>query len=206
MRMPLYTFLFLVMLIVASPVQASNMVFHFSLDLDIGDNWISLPCHFALTTADDLFQDIGGAAYVASVSRWNSFTGRYATWDGSSGVNFSLTCGEGYRVTMLDNVSYEVCGSHDPTSSINIYLGTNWIALPYHTTIENASQLINELNDDLGCSLSSCITSVSRWNKASSSYDVCSGTGGLCNNFPITPGEAYQVIATSSGTFTPSFY
>lgn len=77
-----------------------------ALNLTTGwNNYVSIPYHTTATNASTLFSQI---PHCTLLSRWDNPTGAVQSWDGSRGVNFTLTPGEG----LIVNVS--VTGSWIP--------------------------------------------------------------------------------------------
>ncbi len=71
-----------------------------SLALTLTGNWnnyISIPYHTTATNASTLFSQIPNSTLV---SRWDNSTGLIQSWDGSRGINFTLTPGEGLIVNV----------------------------------------------------------------------------------------------------------
>jgi hypothetical protein len=192
----------LVLSLAALVALASNAAFRipFTLfgppDSVTGENWISLPYRPkpGLTTAADLFEDIGGAAVVASIGRLNPMTDAIQAYTGDAEDDFPLQAGEGLVVVMKSTVAYEFVGSHVPKLPIHLpgpddsATGTSLFATPYHTTATNAASLLDQLGR-------ARVMSVERLNRATGSIErYASSTGGA--NFTLVPGESYRIQTT----------
>ena len=142
-------------LLVAGGLFASNMGFKLNYQLDgpgvngsaSGTSTLAMPYNQQtnLVVASDLISDINtgaGSTVVDSVSRWLKATDGLETYTGTSGVDFSLTPGEGYLVKMSASASYIVVGSHNPALPITLdgpgvngsASGTTLWGYPYHPT------------------------------------------------------------------------
>ena len=76
----------------------------FAVPLTAGyNNYISIPYHTTATKAGDLFAQIPNCQFV---SRWDNASGAVQTWNGSRGINFSLTPGEGLIVNVTATTTW----------------------------------------------------------------------------------------------------
>ena len=104
--------------LVAGGLFASNMGFKLNYTLDgpgtngsaTGTSSLALPYNQQtnLTNAEDLINDINasaGSSVVANVARWLKASDGLEVYTGSSGVNFSLTPGEGYWIKVGSTVT-----------------------------------------------------------------------------------------------------
>jgi hypothetical protein len=188
-----------------------------------GTNALGLPFNrqVGMNNASQLKTDIGGSCVqVSKFLRSNNSGFAYtAARSGQPGsVDFALEEGVGYRVrvTGASNVSYIVVGSDDPSYAVSLIVsgqavpeggnslnGTNEIAYKYHATSATASALKTEIG-------ASCV-SVSKLlasTNANFAYTAArSGQPGSVD-FPLVPGETYQVRVTgaSNVSYVASHY
>ncbi len=153
-------------------------------------NWIALPYNSDLKFAQDLINDLGGATNVNSISRWVAATQSYQNKLPVGGANWPITPGEGLLVNMKASLIYTVIGSYNNTTMVNLIENAattdiNWIALPYHSQLKFAQDLINNLGGAIN------INSISRWVATTQSYQNKLPVGGA--NWPIIPGDAILV-------------
>jgi hypothetical protein len=153
-------------------------------------NWIALPYNSDLKFAQDLIVDLGGALNVNYVSRWVATTQSYQNKFPVVGVNWGITPGEGLLVNMKVSMIYTIVGSYNNTIMVNLLENPttsdiNWIALPYHTQLLAAQNLILNLGGGTN------INYVARWVATTQSYQ---------NKFPVvgvnwltTPGDAILI-------------
>jgi hypothetical protein len=193
--------------LMVTSAYASNMGFKITVFLDSSgstdQNWFSLPFNVSYTNAADIKTDIGANCF--RVYRWLPASDAYEYYESArSGVNFSLTPGEGYMAVVTADTNWVVVGSHAPGTTIAIdssgATDQTWISLPYHTTAANAADLKTEMTGEgLG------IFRVYHWLPATDSYEYYeSARSGV--NFSITPGEGLLIVSTTSGTFDPDHY
>ncbi len=153
-------------------------------------NWIALPYNSDLKFAQDLINDLGGAANVNSISRWVASTQSYQNKLPVGGANWPITPGEGLLVNMKASIIYTIVGSYNNTTMISLIENAattdiNWIALPYHSQLKFAQDLITNLGGAAN------INSISRWVATTQSYQNKLPVGGA--NWPIIPGDAILV-------------
>jgi len=162
-----------------------------------------------MVNAGQLKTDIGASCVsVSKLLRSNNSAFAYtAARAGTGSIDFALEEGIGYRVrvTGASNISYIVVGSDDPSYAVSLVVagqpvpeggnslnGTNEIAYKYHATATTAGTLKNEIG-------SQCVavTKFLASNNSSFSYTAArAGTGSV--DFPLVPGEAYQVRVTGA--------
>lgn len=210
-----------VALLVAGGLFASNMGFKLNYPLAStgtasGTNTLALPFNQQtnLSVARDLIDDIdagAGSNVVVSVSQWLRTSDGLDTYTAAGvGNDFALTPGDAYYVVVNADANYIVVGSHAPSLGISFDAagvngsasGTNFYALPYHTTASVARDLIDEIDLAAG---SSVVVSVSAWLEGADGLDTYTAAG-VGNDFTLVPGEGYFVVVNSSVTFTPSHY
>jgi len=208
--------------LVAGGLVASNMGFKANYLMDgpgangsaSGTNLLGLPYNqqTSIVTAEDLINDINtdaGASVVASVARKIRTTDLPEFYTGFSGVNFSITPGEGYTVVVTSSVNYIIVGSHDPSLITQLdgpgdngsASGTQEWSYPYHSTSATAEDLINEINAAAGASV---VASVTRKIRTTDLPEFYTGFSGV--NFSLTVGEAYTIVVTNGVAFVPSHF
>ena len=72
------------------------------------------------------------------------------------------------------------------------------IGLPILRTVQNAEDLIGEINADAGDSV---VSEVRRYVATTDSVQAYTGYTGT--NFALVPGEGYQVVVTANVTYSP---
>jgi len=179
-----------------------------------GTNYLALPYQrkAGLNDAKSLMDDIGFAS-VLNVSRYIRSSDSFTTYTGRKGSapNFPLVSGEGYCIRVINNVDYVVDGSHANNQSVMLYRagegppgdlsfqGYNVYAPPYHATAQTAYALMS----DIGFA---SVNSVSRFMRATDSFQTYTGRKGSSPNFPITRGDAYYVKMLTTVNYVPSHY
>ncbi len=166
-----------------------------------GTNWLALPYKNkpGLIDAEDLFNDLGGAAFVESIARFDSASDSFETFTGGPGNNFTLTAGEGLRVVMKSTVQYEIFGSHDaqyvvPLPGFDVSpTGSSWISLPYNAESTTASALRDEIGP-------SAVQEIQRYIRSTGAYQVYSGSSA---DFSLERGQAYQIIMKETIQYVP---
>jgi hypothetical protein len=200
----------LAMILTAGGLLASNMGFKLNYQLKAagqtlpeggtsltGNNTLGLPfnAQTGLTNASGLRNDIG-AANTQSISKFLEASDSFQIYTGVKGsaADFSLLSGEGYFAKMGANVDYIVVGSHNPTFGVSLepagvggsLTGNNLYSYPYHSTAASASALRNEIG-------AASVQSVSKFLRASDSFQIYTGVKGSAADFTLNPGEAYFV-------------
>lgn len=210
----------LAVLVAAGGLYASNMAFKLNYTLRAttagvslnGTNTLALPFNQQtnLVTAGDLLADIGGTAAVARISRFVPATNGTQNYDGVTGVPFALSAAEAYFVQLKPGQTrqYIVVGSHDPSKVVEFLgpgpgsvNGQNFYAWPYHSTSNDAGELISELG---GTSVIARVTRFNPVTNGSTNYDGVTGTA-----FALTPGEGYFVqlkVGVPNVQFIPSHF
>ena len=210
----------LAVLVAAGGLYASNMAFKLNYTLRAttagvslnGTNTLALPFNQQtnLVTAGDLLSDIGGTVAVARISRFVPATNGTQNYDGVTGVPFALSAAEAYFVQLKPGQTrqYIVVGSHDPSKVVEFLgpgpgsvNGQNFYAWPYHSTSNDAGELISELG---GTSVIARVTRFNPVTNGSTNYDGVTGTA-----FALTPGEGYFVqlkVGVPNVQFIPSHF
>jgi len=192
-----------VAMLVAGGIFASNMGFKLNYSMLTGTNSLGMPynAQVNITDAETLINDIelANPTTVSSVSRFDTASNGLFTYTGTAGTNFPVLKGEGYLVAVNTAIQYIVVGSHDPGHTVNLATGTQIWSYPYHSTLTNAEELINEIE-----AVSPVISSVSRFDTATNGLFTYTGSAGT--NFSLTPGEAYHIASEAAVSWTPSHY
>ena len=194
----------LAVLVAAGGLYASNMAFKLNYTLDAttagvslnGTNTLALPFNQQtnLVHAGDLLNDIGGTVAVARITKFLPASNSSQGYDGVTGSPFALVPGEAYFVQLKPGQTrqYIVVGSHDPSRVIEFLgpgpgsaSGQNFYAWPYHSTSNDAAELITELG---GTTVVARITRFVPATNSSASYDGVTGTA-----FALVPGQGYFV-------------
>ena len=190
-------------------LMASNMGFKLNRSLvaagggappsNSGTQLLALPYNrqVGIDMASDLFSDIGS---VQTISKYETLTDTYTLYTFGS-PDFALAEGVGLLVKMGGNVNYIVVGSHNPSASIQLEAagpasnsGTNVFAPPYHSTASMASELFQEIGN---------VQTISKYATDTDTYTLY--TFGS-PDFPLAPGEAYQIKMGQTVAFSPSHY
>lgn len=182
-----------------------------------GENHFALPFfpHLGLTNAQSLRGDIlsgaGCAGNVDFVQIFDPTQNARATWFGGKigGTNFAITGCQSYFATISSGqtCSYLNAGTHDPaqdctfngTGVAGYLVGENTYSLPFHTTANNAGDLLTEIAD---------ANFVQRFDQLTNSRQSWFGAKIGGTNFAITPGEGYfvQMGAGLTTTIKPEHY
>jgi hypothetical protein len=107
---------------------------------------------------------------------------------------------------MNTTTNYLIGGSSDPSVVLQLDApgpgsrsGTNFIALPYHSTANSASQLLQ----DIGLAN---VANVQRFVAATDSIQAYTGRKGSPPDFPIVPTECYFVKMNTTTSYIPSHW
>jgi hypothetical protein len=192
--------------LVGGVIIASNMGFKLvyqvltSVGGNSGTNWICVPFNYPFANAQELFTDIPNANEVGRHVRSDDSIQSYIV--GKGAINFPVETGVGYFVKVSADTNWVIVGSHDPSAGVSFLAsvggnsGTNWFAIPYHTTAGNASELFADIPNanEVGRHV--------RSDDSIQSYIV--GKGAV--NFPLVPGEGLFVKVSVDTTWTPSHF
>jgi hypothetical protein len=212
-------------LLVAGGLYASNMGFKLNKVLSFtgtanGTNTIALPFNrqIGIDNAEQLLNDIkttGSPINAASnVQKLDTSTNGLIVYSAgpADGTPFALDKAVGYYVKMTTNATYIVVGSDDP-AYVHTFLGsgssangTNFYALPYHTTTTNAEQLLTELKNT-GSPINN-ISNVQNFDKATNGLVVYSAGPADGTPFALAAGDAYlvKVSGATNVSYSPSHY
>jgi archaellum component FlaF (FlaF/FlaG flagellin family) len=219
----------------ASLAMASNTGFKLNYTLHwtsgyANTNWVSLPYFYypdgninnATQKSSAICADINatnGGDYVASVQRFDVLSNSQKTNPCLTSVafDFTLNPGDSYAVVPKnqDNVRFDVVGSHDDdfdtTKGVTLhwtsgYANTNWVSVPYHTTLTKSSEICTEINTQTGVD---AVASVQRFDVTSNSQKTNPCLTSVAFDFNLVPGEGYAVVpkqAGNDGVWHPSHY
>jgi len=210
----------LAVVLAAGGVLASNMGFKLNYPLKkvaagvslVGKNTIALPDNRqgGMVLAHDLFNDIGGKAQITRVEQYVKSTDTYAPYTGRAlaNVDFSLSMGEGYFVTMINDINYVAVGSHNPGVPVALkktaagisLVGKNLYAMPYNFTGTTAPDLFNDIGGKAQ------VTRIERYILSTDTYAPYTGRALANVFFPLTPGEAYFVTMINDINYIPSHF
>lgn len=177
-----------------------------------GTNTLNLPMQVSpgLTDALALINDIGFAS-VANVQRFVEVTDGLQVYTGRKGSpspSFPLAAGECYFVRMIANTDYVIEGSHVPGLVIALDApavgvsrsGTNFVAVPYHSTAATALDLMTEIGF-------ASVANIQRFVRVNDGLQVFTGRkGSPAPNFPIDPRECYFIRMVAPVAWLPSHY
>ena len=194
--------------VAAGALIASNIGFQVTYGLDgpadsaSGTNWLALPYKLRaeLVNASDLFQDLGGAAVVTSIGRFDPQTDAVQVYAGDPQDDFALTPGEGLIISMKSTKDYKIYGSHDPGQAVTLVgpeaslTGTNQYSPPYHGQAATAAELLAELGANG--------VTVSRLLRDTDGIESYSGSVGDYD-FPLVKGESYRIQVAQTIEFIP---
>jgi hypothetical protein len=195
-------------LLVTGGLIASNMGFKLNYTLEgpgssqTGTNTLGLPFNkmTGLANAKDLIDDINNTGAptgkVVNVQQFNRANDSYVVYNGVTGAPFTLTDGHAVRVQVSADVQYIVVGSHNPGLAIDLLAtgvgsqsGTNLAAIPYHTTADNAKDLIDEVN----ALVPGSVVNVQQFNNANDSFIVYNGVTGSAFAWAAGEGVVFQM-------------
>lgn len=207
-----FALLFLIVgVVIAAPMSFKHHRDLYDLNAVSNTHAIALPYipKQGVTSAQALMDDIG-FEQVLNVQRLMRETDSIYVYTGRKGSSpdFPLEAGEGYFVRVNTAVTYPVVGSHDPSVSIDLLgagppesnSGANFIALPYHSAAELASDLMN----DIGFAY---VAWVAWFDPRTDSLNLYTGRKGSAPDFYLHPGAAYWVKMNATvENFVPTHY
>ncbi len=215
--------IFVSTVIVAGGITASNMGFKVRYQLVgspqpslSGTNFIGLPYvpKPSLKTARDLFLDIG-VDHVQIISQYirnesSSQLFEFYTFGGGTipPNGWDLVPGEALIVKVGSQKLYGLVGSHDSTYEIeligsaspNSHDGSNFVAVPYHTTARTARDLFLEIGGS--------IQIINKHRPIDDQFEFYAFGGGSVppNGWDLVPGDGYLIKIGSDQTWHPSHY
>ena len=164
--------------------------------------WISMPNDGPIRSAAELYAQLGGASSVVHVKKMFPQTNT-RTYDGTCTNGevapacatsafpspcFCINPGEGVEVRLSATREFSVLGS-EPQALIPLSAGgvpeTYLISLPFRSALSTAQQLLQDLGP-------TNVIDVRRMDPATGAVQVYRAQG-PGTNFPLTPGEGYQV-------------
>jgi len=219
-----------VALLVAGGLFASNMGFKLNFGLEkagtlvpvtggnsrSGQQWMAVPYNQQtnLNNAFDLITDMGGTTVISQIGQWVRSLDIPAFYNGTTGTAFALVPGDAYDVQLGGGapatVAYIVVGSHNPGLGINLLApapgvsrsGQQIWSYPYHSTNNNAMDLINEIN---GFNGAGTVSQIGQFVQSLDIFTFYAGTTGTA--FQLLPGQGYDIQVTSNVTgWVPSHF
>lgn len=219
-----------VAVLVAGSLFASNMGFKLNFGLEkqgtavpvtggnsrSGLQWMAVPYNQQtnLINAFDLITDMGGTGIIAQVGQYVRSLDIAAAYTGTSGTAFNLVPGDAYSVQLQAaapaTLSYIIVGSHNPGLGINLLAqapgvsrsGSQLWSYPYHSTNNDALQLINEINAFNGAGT---VVQVGQYIQSIDAFAAYTGTSGTA--FQLLPGQGYNIqVSTNVTGWNPSHF
>jgi hypothetical protein len=191
-------------LIVGGVAVASNMGFKFVPDIAAGDNFnLSLPWNNNYTNAEDLRQDTG-ASQVSKVTTDLKLTSWFP--GAGSAALFDVVPKEAYVLLAPSDagITPVVVGSHDPNATID-FTADEWqnLSAPYHQTLGKASDLFNDIDDQLGTGTVAEVAKITADLKLTSWFP---GAGPSANfDLNLGMGVAVKAASTQGGYQWPHY-
>jgi len=203
----------------------------YTINLISGKNWVSVPYHNNYTDAKSLLLDVNGkdgsgnpkSGPITSIVRLNPATQQYESatnvdpigWIYDPGPNsFPMVEGDGYEITVNQNTSITLHGSHDPNFTFSMTYHSSignkhWISVPQESNYANGQLLINSLNgENLVPGTATSITRLNPNNKQFESVTYNDFLGWIYdpgpNPFPVVKGEAFEVTIKANTTWKPT--
>jgi hypothetical protein len=170
----------------------------FIMDLVTGWNLVSLPLVGFGYKASTLGLNPGD-----TVSEWNSTTKTYRNHIIGVPVNdFTIKPGSGYEINVPSGTrTLELCGTI-PTASqsktITVPAGGGWAMVGF--VGQNSTRHASDV--PAMYSVAGGVTTVSTWNPLMKTYSNWLSVIPTINNFILTPGLAYWILASTSGTLS----
>jgi len=184
-------------------------------DGNIGTNWISLPTHTDMTTAEDLCLSIPGAVTVsqgvadslpATSLRWvfdcatGACTSSQTIPEPGCALSdcFCIDPGEGYEVITAADTPWDVnqCDRFDPIA-LPVGFQNYLVSIPFDTFLVTANDLAEHVYLPNQGIVRGTVTGI---NCATGALTTCNaGTAG-CDAFLLQPGRAYRVRYTTPTT------
>lgn len=205
-------------ILTAGALWGSNMGFLINCTLDApapgvsrsGINTVNLPFENNLASGLSLMTDIGFGStanvqrFITATDGMEVFTGR----KGSPSPDFPIAAGSCYFVKMLVATPYVIEGNDAPGLVIPLVgpaagisrSGTNFVAVPYHSTAATASALMTEIGF-------ASVANVQRFVRATDALEVFTGRKGSPSpDFPIAPCECYFIKMIAPVMWVPTHY
>jgi hypothetical protein len=206
------------LLLVAGGLYASNMGFKLNYQMDAGltgTNTIALPFNqmTGLTDAKDLIDDINATGsptgQVVNIQQWDPTADALTTYAGAptDPPAFLLNKGEAYFAKVGATTDYVIVGSHDPAKVLTLVAGltgTNFFAPPYHKTVVDAKDLIDEINAN--GNPTGQVVNIQQWDPATDALTTYAGAPTDPPAFLLPVGEGVYVKVGAGITYTPSHF
>ena len=181
-----------------APMFVMNIVNPFTRNLVTGWNFVSVPVLGYGYKASTLGLNAGD-----TVARWNSVAKTYTSHIvGFPGNDFNILPGVGYWINVpLGTRTLTLNGVVPITvqsTTITAPAGGGWVIIGFNSlkTTWRAADI------PAMYSVPGSITTVARWNPATSSYTSWVSLFPASNNFLLVPGQAYWILCGASGTLT----
>jgi hypothetical protein len=173
--------------------------------------WITIPSmNPPLTDAHDLLEDINTVGNCPTVGWLDPTTGTVITCTRImqgvyAGINFPVKPNRGYEAQVSADIQWNVVGWVQPISPILLQSPANWVGMPFNTTINNAHDLLEDVNSKINPQGANCPTV--GW------LDPATGTVITCTrivqgvyagiNFVVVPGRGYEIQVDNAANWTP---
>jgi hypothetical protein len=184
-----------------APMFVMNVVQTFTMNLTTGWNFVSPPLTGYGYKASTLGLNSGD-----TVAQWNPLTKIYKSYIVGVPVNdFTIDPSTGYWVNVPAGTRtlslYGVIPNaiFNQTRAISLPAGGGWAIVGFNslkTTIH-----ARDINTMMW-NVTGGVTTVARWNAATKTYTSWLSVIPSVNNFLLEPGQAYWILATSSGTLS----
>jgi hypothetical protein len=204
---------FLLLFFIATSAAASNRGFRITFRFlpngaNSSENWISIPYLYTpadfgtigIVDAEDVCRDLGGAATVQSVLRWDEPSSTFLSWTcGSAGTPFAITKGTAYGIQSAPGQVIEgsLVGAHDNNFSFTLASTTgsnlSWISIPYHHKILDVAPPAGIDAEDL-CRFFASPAAILRRDPLAGAYVAYACGSTLDTPFPIVIGTGYAIV------------
>lgn len=163
-------------------------------------HWISLPYDANIGMAQVIASK---APTISKVIRWDPLTQTEQIWDQESqtGINFNITPGEAYAITITGDTVINFVGSHADHPVETTYnadnFNTNWLSLPFPNAYKTASILAQNIGDT---------TKIGKYDNQENTYISWFYLDGnwMGNDFELLPGEGVLAVITADTSWRPS--
>ena len=169
----------------------------------LGLNLISIPLNSSVRKASDLAKKIPGCEAV-----WhrvnNTYEGYPAIDNPGNELDFNLTLGEAYFISVSENITWELLGDEKMPYSINLSGGYLFNNKPVINLIEISIDSSITTAEDLAALIPGCNApgqkTISGWDSVEQKF-IPYISGQPFNNFEIIPGRGYIVSTCDNTTF-----
>ena len=174
-------------------------------------HWMALPYRSMYRSAKEI-SDALTETKIDVVGGWDSLTQRPVLWyflrGAWRGTDFPIGPGDGFYIGVLSSFSWVVTGTDGvvpQTFAAPSDPSSDWVALPYTGSYARVSDVVLEIEGDLGPGGDSRIVEVGKWDPIDERL-VTFGwtpTGWAGEDFPITPESALYLWIVSEFTWAP---